>query len=252
MFELTEEWLWKYYGSTVEGQVGQTKYWLIKYGKDVPPDKYDLWSKYKHLSEYQVNTPDIVDQCLAAIGQKFETELEAHKFVNQLRVPLSKSYEEAIRYIEPKYILELGVGGDSAISTATFLWWAEKVGGVLFSVDHNPLSKTWHRYEKYHGKNWIFRQSDSLVILRAMKGEGMKVDVVFIDTSHSYENTIVELQQAFGISKFVLLDDALFEGNPDDREPGGVKRAIKEWRKKRPDQVCIEFWGGGVVLLCEV
>ena len=252
---LTKEWLFENYGSRKEGQKEQTKEWLLKYGKDVPPHKLDEWANWKHLSEYQVNTNDIVDKCLDMIGKKYPSELYVHRLVNLLRVPYGFAYDNIVREYKPKNILELGVGGDSAISTAIFLAWIEESirsgrwlrpqelradvwgegdgGARVCSVDRNPLDTTWLRYNKY--PFWQFIQGDSVNVLNDFAEKDVWWEMIFIDTIHSYTHTIKELDAASKITNLILCDDATFPGNDFDPEPGGVKKAIEEWLKKNQD-----------------
>lgn len=229
MFTLTEQWLFNNYGSVYGGQEETTDQWLRQYGKDVTEDQIKAWKRYKHCAEYQVNTPDIVPQALARVGTEFETELQAHKFINCLRVPgPSVSYLEALKTVSPCSILELGVGGDSAISTAIFLAEIEnKENRKMVSVDRNPLGMTWLRYK--NNSFWQFVQADSLEVLRDAISQGVKYDLVFIDTIHSYEHTLKEIKMASQITDNILLDDTLFPGNDFDTQPGGVKKALEEW-----------------------
>lgn len=250
-FKMSKMWLMEYYGSA-PNQVDQAREWLLKYGREFTPvDKIDEWSKWKHLIEYSSNTNDIVDQCLAQIGNEFESELEAHRFINLLRVPLASSYEEALKIINPSVILELGVGGDSAISTSLFLRWVEKKQGQLDSVDINPLGMTWRRYSPFTDI-WTFTQADALKILSQCSDNGSFYDLIFIDTSHDFYPTLAELEFASRCSDSVLLDDALFEGNPGASEAGGVKRAIKEWLNHNLSWKKSDFWNGEVVLLQKI
>lgn len=246
MFTLTEDWLHRYYGSIYEGQVELTKRWLEQYGTNVTPEQVEEWKKWKHLSEYQPNCPDIVPICLSWINHEFYSELQAHKAINLLRVPLAKAYIFALDEVNPKTILELGVGGDSAISTSVFLSWVEENQGMLYSVDHNPLGLTAKRYEKYKNVLWKFDQMDSTDYLIGCKGP---FDMIFIDTSHSYRPTMLELSLASKLTNNILMDDALFEGNSDDLEKGGVKRAIEDWTGANDDWTKTEYWHGNVVLL---
>ena len=247
-FKMSKMWLMEYYGSA-PNQVDQAREWLLKYGREFAPvDKIDEWSKWKHLIEYSSNTNDIVDQCLAQIGNEFESELEAHRFINLLRVPLASSYEEALKIINPSVILELGVGGDSAISTSLFLRWVEKKQGQLDSVDINPLGMTWRRYSPFTDI-WTFTQADALKILSQCSDNGSFYDLIFIDTSHSYIPTIAELFFASKATNAILMDDATFEGNEGDVEMGGVKRAIAEWVQNYPEWKKTDLWNGAVVLL---
>lgn len=251
MFEVTREWLMFNYGSQ-PNQVETTRQWLDQYGKAVDGNALREWANWKHLAEYQPNTPDIVPKALAMIGQTYNSELEAHRLINMMRVPLSESYEDALAFIfakkgQCKDIIELGVGGDSAISTSIFLRWAETFNGHLTSVEKNPLGRTWDRYGKYEGSLWTFIQDDSMNALNAFRDGKIKPDVIFIDTSHTYVNTIAEIALASQFCDYLLMDDALFEGNEGDAEPGGVKRAIEEWNKKK-NWIKEEFWNGSTVL----
>lgn len=251
MFTMTKEWLHEYYGSLPGGQESQAVDWLLTNGKDVSVGKANEWKIWKHLIEYQPNTPDIVPQCLQKIETKFEfeSELQAHRFVNMLRVPISFSYEQALAVAMPKKLLELGVGGDSGISTSIFLAYAEKVGGTLFSVDINPLNMTFKRYEKYIGSLWNYKLDDSLRFLDNKIALNERYDLIFIDTSHTYEHTMQEMGRVARLTNFMLMDDALFPGNDNDAVPGGVKKAISDWFANNRGWELREYWQGGTVLI---
>lgn len=250
MFIMTREWLHKYYGSQ-PNQEQQAKDWLLKYGQNVTPRQAEEWRFWKHLIEYQPNTNDIVQQCLDKITGffEFESELQAHRFVNMLRVPLSASYEAALSIVQPKTILELGVGGDSGISTSVFLAYVEKNGNYLQSIELNPLGMTGERYKEHLGKIWRFKYDDSCTWLVQKIAEDYRYDMIFIDTSHTYEQTISEMKYASQITMNMLMDDALFEGNANDKIQGGVKRAIAEWIEDYKDWEKTDLWGGNTVLL---
>lgn len=249
MFTVTREWLFANYGSLESDQVDQTKKWLEKYGKNVPPEKLNEWSQWKHLSEYQVNTETIVDDCLAMIGKQFPSELQVHREVNLLRVPIAKHYETGLRIANPSTILELGVGGDSAISTAIFLSWLERRTEAvrMISVDRNPLSVTFKRYNKF--PFWNFIQSDSVQLLDQYIQQGLKFGMIFIDTIHSYTHTLKELELSSKMTNFMLMDDAGFPGNDFDPEPGGVKRAIEEWMLKNSNEWVCDHYHSQVALI---
>ncbi len=254
MFIMTREWLMTYYGSQ-PNQEQQAKDWMMQYGKDfITPRQMEEWKIWKHLIEYSPNTRDIVQQCLDKITGlfQFESELQAHKFVNMLRVPLSASYEEALEIVKPRSILELGIGGDSAISTAVFLAYVEKVGGKLFSIDLNPLNITEVRYGKYRGTLWDFKYDDSVTFLSTRKAKGVRYDMIFIDTSHTYEHTMNELNVASQITDYILMDDALFEGNVGDKVMGGVKKAISDWKANNEGWEFKELWSGNTMLISKV
>jgi len=227
-FKLTIDWLHRLYGSHTQQEEVDTRKWLLQYGKDVTPDVLEPWSKWRHLCEYQVNTPDIVAQALAMVGREFDSELEVHRLLNLMRVPgAAIAYEKAIKdmgSIPKSKILELGVGGDSAISTSVFLYHlSQQENPTLFSIDRNPLSMTWERYKDV--PFWVFRQADSLEVLNELVAQGERFDIIFIDTIHSYTHTKNEMDLACQLTDYMLLDDADFPGNSFDPEPGGVKRA---------------------------
>lgn len=249
MFILTKEWLFENYGSTEPGQVNDTRNWLLRYGKNVSEAQLEEWSNWKHISEYQVNTPDIVPQCLAKVGTKFKTELAAHDFVNSLRVPVPvKAYKKALKLIKPATILELGVGGDSGISTGIFLHSIENMSNKeMLSVDRNPLGKVAVRYNK--NDFWKFTQQNSLTVLQNSIEYDLPYDMVFIDTIHSYSHTLKEIELASLITNNILLDDALFTGNDFDDLPGGVKRALDEWHDKNKKDWKRTNYKEGVALL---
>ena len=249
MFIVTKEWLKQNYGSKDQYQEADSAKWLNRYGQKVTPELIEEWKVWKHLIEYQVNTLDIVPKALAMIGQSYRSELEAHRLINLMRVPLATSYEEALSVAHPSSILELGVGGDSAISTAVFLCYVEWMKGALNSVDINPLGKTWERYGKFT-ELWRFKQIPAEDYLSTCIKMGYRFDLVFIDTSHSYEPTIKEMSLASEITNTILMDDALFEGNEPDRLKGGVKKAIADWMFVFEDEwTKTDFWNGMTILL---
>jgi predicted O-methyltransferase YrrM len=124
-------------------------------------------------------------------------------------------------------VLELGVRGGS--STAAFLAAAEE-GRVdrLWSVDVNDCGGIWA-----HGhRSWTFIQSDSVDrrrIEHLAKHQGHRLpgafDVLFIDTSHTYPQTLMELTTWGPLVKpdgLILLHDAYTQG---------VQDAVEEWTK---------------------
>ena len=257
MFVMTEDWLWKYYGSHSPEQERQATEWLHQYGKDIPSDVTE-WSRWKHLIEYQVNTNDIVDRCLDMVHRAYFSELQAHFQLNCMRVPAaSNAYCQALDILEKdgiRSIVELGVGGDSAISTACFLNYLDMQDlpdpanpPILLSVDRNPLGMTAVRYKDV--PFWKFFQVDSLVFLQECIDVTMRVDLVFIDTIHSYDHTLKELNMSMKITDNILMDDATFEGNDFDPRPGGVRRAIEEWLLFNPGWKRTDFADATVSLL---
>jgi predicted O-methyltransferase YrrM len=239
-FVLTKEWLFQYYGSKYPGQVEQSRKWLLTHGKNVTEEQADDWKDWKHLIEYQPNTEDIVPQCLAKIGHRFFTELAAHAWVNYLRVPAhANSYRVALERWKPKTILELGTGGDSAISTSQFLRHIESMGeGELLSIDLNPLGVTWERYKDV--PFWNFIQADSIDILNQQVALKKKWDMVFLDSLPFYQHVLKELDRACLITDHLLLDDITMEALEHDKE-GGKNRAVLEWVPAHPEWERIDY-----------
>jgi predicted O-methyltransferase YrrM len=108
---------------------------------------------------------------------------------------------------------------------------------------------TGKRYEKYLGSLWEFKYDDSVTFLSEKKAKEKRFDMIFIDTSHTYEHTMNEMNIASQITNFMLMDDALFTGNATDRVQGGVKKAISDWFDLNKGWKLQEFWQGNTVLI---
>jgi len=92
---------------------------------------------------------------------------------------------------EPRLVVELGIrGGDS---TFVFSRVARRLGATLVSVDIDDCS------DVCDDPDWIFVQEDDLALARrfpewcARRGLPSAVDVLFVDTTHAYEQTRAEL-----------------------------------------------------------
>lgn len=135
-------------------------------------------------------------------------------------------YETVLQYKNPT-ILELGVR--SGNSTAAFLAAADEVDGVVWSVDiHPPNVPTWW----LDTTRWKLRVDDDLnpALMVDLPAE---VDVLFIDTSHHYEQTLAELRAYVPRVKpggVVLMHDVELE-MPDGYvgDPYPVRRAIEDY-----------------------
>lgn len=120
-------------------------------------------------------------------------------------------------------VIELGVR--SGNSTSAFL----AAGAELWSVDIDRPRVP----DEWHTTGWTFIQGDdcSPEVLAQLPAE---VDVVFIDTSHSYEHTLRELNTYAPRVKhrgLIVLHDTELEA-PDGlpgEPPYPVKRAVTEW-----------------------
>jgi len=90
---------------------------------------------------------------------------------------------------EPKVILELGTR--NGVSTSAFVEAAKRVNAMVISVDINPCPVAVAGIKAINGLgNWIFIHADD----RTLSWE-TDIDVLFIDTDHSYALTMFELQK---------------------------------------------------------
>lgn len=137
-------------------------------------------------------------------------------------------FEESIK-IEPQIIVELGI--KRGISTLAFSKVAEIFNSLLIGVDKNDCRKSCNL------DGWQFIQSKSIdfgkVFNRWCRVHGIqpKIDILFIDTSHLYENTKEELSiwiPLMNNSCKIFLHDT----NPTiekNKKEYGVKQALEEF-----------------------
>jgi cephalosporin hydroxylase len=112
------------------------------------------------------------------------------------------------------HVLELGVRG--GVSTAALLAGVEERGGHLWSIDIDPDCRNiWARGHP----QWTFIHGNSCEFVA---GGPDSFEVLFIDTSHTYEQTLCELELWGAKSMRIFLHDA------NDDTPG-VERAVTEW-----------------------
>lgn len=120
-------------------------------------------------------------------GVEHGTEL-SRQFREACKTP-SDIYEhlpvfvEICRELEATRVIELGTRG--GVSTIAWLYGLKEQDGHLWSVDIDPAPEL-----EFDG--WTFIRGDDLdpQVVRALPDS---VDVVFIDTSHAYEDTLAEL-----------------------------------------------------------
>jgi predicted O-methyltransferase YrrM len=138
--------------------------------------------------------------------------------------------ETAESYGRP-VIIELGVR--SGQSTSAFLAGIQGNGGEAWSVDVDPpqVPPHWHNLP-----GWHFLQADDLSA-QAQAWLPQQCDVLFIDTSHTVEQTLAELRlyvprvRKGGI---VLMHDTEWE------EPGTMLDAPGGWVTQALDTFCAE------------
>ena len=159
----------------------------------------------------------------------FAAEYEARRLENSdIRDHLPRLFDEASG---GKQVIELGVrGGNSA---AAFLAAVESDGGHVWSVDilEPQVPRDW-----FDSPLWTFTLGDDLAVVDQLP-DG--VDVVFVDTSHTFAQTCAEI--AAYVSKLkpggvMLFHDTELEepyDSPPDDPPFPVAKAIEgfagEW-----------------------
>jgi hypothetical protein len=140
--------------------------------------------------------------------------------------------------VKPYRILELGTGGDSAHSTGMFLTWLRDIpNSLLVSADRHYLSTVWLRYRE--NKNWVFLQGDSVWVMKLLHAKCLplpsRYDLIFIDSSHLYKETLAEIHQAALMTDAILFDDSTV---PE------VKQAIDEFLGAYPAWLKVDVHPG--------
>jgi predicted O-methyltransferase YrrM len=88
-----------------------------------------------------------------------------------------------------KTVLELGTAEGE--STVALLQAAHQIDGRVYSIDINPCREAWNVITNFGlGDRWSFIQGDDLQV-----NWDKSIDHLFIDTSHTYEHTLKELQK---------------------------------------------------------
>jgi len=122
-----------------------------------------------------------------------------------------------------KLVLELGVRKGE--STRSFLSAMEKLNGKLISIDIDDCSGV------SNSPNWEFHQMNDL----DFDTNSDEFDIIFIDTSHTYEQTLAELRKfapKLKSSGVILLHDTLtFQS---------VSEAIQTYLKENPNRYRFE------------
>lgn len=144
-------------------------------------------------------------------------------------------------------IIELGVR--SGNSTAAFLLAADEQDGHVWSVDVNSPNVPYWTCER-----WTLTIGDDLDLIGELPDS---VDVVFIDTTHAYQQTLDELRAYWPKVKpggVVLLHDIELEHpemSPPTDPPFPVRVAIDEWLTEAVGVADTEFvtgcYGLGVI-----
>lgn len=130
-------------------------------------------------------------------------------------------------------VLELGVNqGTSCVALLAGLL----PGGRMVSVDiQGPLTPLRFVLEwcadAVRQRNWVFMQSDSIAALGRLLLWGERFDLVFLDTSHRYADTVVELDMIESVLRpggVILCHDTVSE--LDVARAIATFNATRHWR----------------------
>lgn len=133
-------------------------------------------------------------------------------------------FVEMCKKLDARTVIELGTRG--GVSTIAWLYGLEQTDGHLWSVDIDPAPELVH-------ERWTFLQGNDLDpnIVKQLP----RADIVFIDTSHMYQQTLAELNvytcRVRPGGKIVLHDTELArpEGWTRAQPVYPVKTAVKEF-----------------------
>lgn len=146
--------------------------------------------------------------------------------------------------LDAQHVIELGVR--SGVSTVAWLYALEQTGGQLTSVDVDEAPDLGDQ------PHWTFIRGNDLdpAVLARMR----PADIVFIDTIHTYDHTVAELEAYYPLVRpggRVVLHDTMLrqpEGQPEG-PPYPVRTAVEgfcrlhnlAWEEHR------ECWGLAVI-----
>jgi predicted O-methyltransferase YrrM len=147
---------------------------------------------------------------------------------------------------DAQVVVELGVRTGN--STAALLAAVESTGGHLYSVD--VTIPEWPP-EFYQSKHSTLIIGDDLDVADQTPE---RIDVLFIDTSHHYDQTLAELRLYGPRSTVILLHDTMLE-HPDGAPPEPpypVAAAIEAWcyESGRTWSNRANCWGLGTIQPC--
>jgi len=137
-------------------------------------------------------------------------------------------YNETIK-LNAKKIIDLGV--QDGWSTRAFLLACKKTDGHVWSVDIRDYPRTSHEIKNWGLSNrWSFFVMNDLEFIK-LWNKGL-VDIVMIDTSHTYDQTLKELEEYSKIVRkggIILLHDIYIH-----RRDVKVKEAMIDFLKQNP------------------
>lgn len=146
--------------------------------------------------------------------KRIATKAVAKMPLNNPNFPPSPYYrflEELVGVIQPELSVELGVSGGGGSLHLCRGWLTGRVVGVDITLDHEDNIN----YIKRFYDNFTFMQMDSIQAAHQIYQNYGKIDLLFIDTVHTYERTIAEFKAYdpyLAEDAIVCLDDLKREG----------------------------------------
>ncbi len=133
-------------------------------------------------------------------------------------------FAELVVKLDAQHVIELGTR--SGVSTVAWLYGLQATGGRLTSIDLDPGPDL-------DAENWTFVQGDDLdpQIVAGLD----QADIVFIDTSHHFEQTVAELgvyRHLVRPGGVICCHDTMLERPPGSSPVGPrfpVRRAVEEF-----------------------
>ncbi len=124
-------------------------------------------------------------------------------------------------------VLELGVC--PGVSTLAFLCGLQKTNGHLYSCDIAPCKQAIAAVTRANlGAYWTFINQDDYLVAETWD---KIVDILLIDTDHTYEHTLFELQW---FSPFVRKGGVILMHDTHSRFTFGIMKAIDEFLETAP------------------
>lgn len=135
---------------------------------------------------------------------------------------------QLVTSIAAKTVIELGV--NTGESTVALLEAVEATGGQLYSVDIQLLPATKVMLESYGlTSRWNFTLQDDLEYVKTWPAE-RKADLIFIDTSHSFDHTTKEI----AVYEPILRPGGIMVFHDTVSYYEGVYKPIKKFLKAHP------------------
>lgn len=165
-------------------------------------------------------------------------------FVSRIRMNPSASISESTRITKARYVALknpkiYGIGDNKTASTKKVI--PTMLAGLIFNGLNGHITTVEINESYYRQMHLALKEK-----VVAMGGAGMvtfmycddlkvkvtrKVDLVFIDTSHTYEHTLAELQKFSAFTNLIVCHDTKLEG---------VQKAINTFLKSHPEWKNIE------------